>query len=220
MGIKETELLSQPTRMEIIMLLKKQLRLSAQEIAKQVGISEMAIRQHLYSLKKHKFVQKNMSRKTTGRPAILYSLTEKANHAFVKSYDQLLIEMLEDLVEIEGVSEVTNLFERRKSKLHTQYQEIAGNKSLDERVAHLTMVQKNDGYMAEMSRTPEGDYLLQEANCPILRISERYPYACQCELALFQEVLQTRVERLECLANGGNRCLYLIQNIENEGQST
>ena len=68
------------------------------------------------------------------------------------------------------------------------------------------------GYMAEVEDGADAgeEFVLHEYNCPIAQVAGRYQQACQCELALFRELLGTKVERTECLAKGGGKCTYRI----------
>lgn len=210
MSPKESYLIEQPTRREMLISLKKQGTLSVQEMARQVGITEMGIRRHLYALQRDQYVRTTICRPSTGRPSYLYSLTDKASVLFVNSYDSLVTELLDEMTDLAGESSVLQLFERRKEKLRKTYTRAIGNKGLEERVAALTRFQNREGYMAGLTKSGDGRYLLEEANCPVARVASRFPQVCQCELALFEEVLQTRVERLECMSEGGRKCLYRI----------
>lgn len=211
MTTKEAHLLNQPTRREILIKLKKQGTLSIQEMAAQVGITEMGIRRHLYALQKDKYVRTTICRQPLGRPAYLYSLTDKAAELFVSSYDALATELIDEMTDMAGSSFVLRLFERRRVKLLQKYTRLVEGLGLEERAAVLAQMQNDEGYMAELRKDADGNYWLEEANCPIARVAARYQQACQCELSLFSEVLQTRVERVECMAEGGKKCLYRIE---------
>ncbi|MNG33156.1 hypothetical protein D3C84_1193390 [compost metagenome] len=66
--------------------------------------------------------------------------------------------------------------------------------------------------MVEIEPAEAGGYQLHEFNCPIAQVAKPYQQACTCELQLFEELLQARVERTECLAKGGAKCTYAIAN--------
>lgn len=225
MSPRESYLLEQPTRREILIRLKKQGTLSVQEMARQVGITEMGVRRHLHALQRDQYVRTTICRPSAGRPSYLYSLTDKASVLFVNSYDSLVTELLDEMTDMSGASSVSQLFERRKAKLRNKYMHIIGNKKLEDRVAALTQFQNEEGYMAGLTKSEDGCYLLEEANCPVFRVASRYPQVCQCELSLFEEVLQAPVERLECMSEGGRKCLYRIgkkdaANLSSEEESS
>jgi predicted ArsR family transcriptional regulator len=68
--------------------------------------------------------------------------------------------------------------------------------------------------MTELQETDGGEYVLMEHNCPISQIANRYNHACDCELKLFESLLDADVERTECLAQQGRKCVYVIRQRE------
>lgn len=198
------------TRDTILHMLKTQGPLSAKSIASELLVTEMAVRRHLGSLEKEGMIQTELVRQAMGRPLALYRLTPHAESLFPNKYSTLTMDLLDELVEEAGEGMVTRLFERRRDKLRQRYEHGIGDKPLGERVRTLTDIQNENGYMAECEQTGEGQYVIKEHNCPISRIADRYNQACSCELELFSSLLQAKVERTECLASGGCRCVYVI----------
>lgn len=64
--------------------------------------------------------------------------------------------------------------------------------------------------MAEWNREEDGSYVIREYNCPIRQVATQYRKACQCEHSLFEELLDAKVTRNECMAEGGHCCRYAI----------
>jgi predicted ArsR family transcriptional regulator len=199
------------TRKIIMTMLKKQGAMSVNDVAKVLGITEMAVRRHLNTLERDGLVEAELVRQPMGRPTHLYSLTELADDFFPKNYHQLTLDLLGELTLEEGEQVVEALFERRKQKLFDKYEQQMTSDDLSERVSALAQIQNANGYMAEWEQSSPGQYVLQEFNCPISQVANRYQQACKCELTLFEKLLQAKVERTECLAKGGNKCVYKIQ---------
>lgn len=197
------------TRNVIITLLKTKGSASVAELAQELGVTEMAVRRHINNLERDGLLQAKLVRRTMGRPMSVYSLTELADERFPKKYQHLMLDLLEDM----DAAEVEALFEKRKKKLYQRYEGKMQGKSLPDRVRELAVIQNANGYMVEWREDEEGGYELSEHNCPISQVAEPYQQACACELALFRQLLQANVERTECLAKGGGKCVYRIQEI-------
>lgn len=205
------------TRKLILNMLKTRSGRSVSEMAKDLGITEMAVRRHLNTLERDGYVSASLVRQSVGRPAYLYSLTELADECFPKNYDSLTLDLLAELESNAfGDEAVEKLFVGREEKLVFQYWPRMQAKPLGERVQELTHIQNQGGYMAEWEQDVQGTYYIHEYNCPITQVAKRYNQACECELSLFQRLLHADVERTECISQGGDKCTYRIRQREDE----
>ncbi|MDP5275724.1 helix-turn-helix transcriptional regulator [Chengkuizengella axinellae] len=203
------------TRKIILTMLKTKGSLSVSEMAKQLSITEMAVRRHLNTLDRDKLITSELVRKSMGRPTHIYSLTKKADDLFPKNYHKLTLDILDELISEFGNDAVDKLFEGRENKLFIKYDQRMNGKTLETKVEELVEIQKETGYMAECDLDEQGNFVLMEYNCPIAQVADQYQQACDCELSLFKKLLETDVERTECIAKGGNKCTYVVQNNEN-----
>jgi len=203
------------TRRQLMHLLRTQGGSSIAELAKPLGITEMAVRRHIHTMEKDGLVTSTLLRQAMGRPSYRYKLTERADELFPKNYPHLTLELLGELEEqASGDSVIAQLFQGRKRKLEVKYRERMESKELGEKVAELAGIQNAGGYMAEWETAEDGSYRLHEYNCPIAQVANRYREACHCEKQLFGDLLGADVERTECLADGGSRCTYSIRRSE------
>jgi predicted ArsR family transcriptional regulator len=202
------------TRRKILTMLKLRGKLSVADIAKELEITEMAIRRHINTLERDGLIAPQLVRQAMGRPANLYGLTELSDDLFPKKYHHLTLELLGELEEVDGSERVDKLFQGRQARLYDKYSRRMEGKSLEEKVDELADIQNTNGYMVHWDRDDDGNYVLQEHNCPIFQVANQYQQACQCELALFRSLLQTEVQRTECLAKGGEKCVYVIRKAE------
>ena len=200
------------TRGQLLMLLKFKGSACVNEMAKELGITEMAIRRHLSTLERDGLIESKLVRQAMGRPVHLYSLTELSEDLFPKKYQHLALELLDELAQDEGEQRIAQLFERRKARLYGKYRKRLEGRPLEDKVAGLADLQNINGYMARWEKEGEGQYVLMEHNCPIAQVACAYQHACQCELALFRELLEAGVERTECIANGDKKCVYRISD--------
>jgi len=200
------------TRKVLLNMMKTRGALSVGEMAKELRITEMAVRRHLNTLERDGLIETKLSRQAMGRPTHLYSLTMLADDLFPKNYHHLTLDLLGELEAEEGSDMIGRLFERRKEKLFAKYGERMEGKELPERVTELADIQNKNGYMVQLERQDEGEFVLTEYNCPIAQVAGQYNEACQCELTLFEKLLDADVERTECLTKGGAKCTYVIRN--------
>ncbi|WP_258171342.1 metalloregulator ArsR/SmtB family transcription factor [Paenibacillus sp. R14(2021)] len=197
------------TRQTVLTLLKTNGQMNAGELAKQLQITEMAVRRHLNTLERDGLIAPTIVRQAMGRPTHMFSLTEQAELLFPKNYHVLALDLLEEL---EDPGTIDRLFEGRKRKLIERYAHRMEGKSLQEKVSELAAIQNDGGYMVQVESSGN-DLVLHEYNCPIAQVANRYQQACQCELSLFQQLLEAKVERTECLAKGGGKCSYRIAGL-------
>lgn len=200
------------TREYILQLIKTKGDLTTKDLTEELGITVMAVRRHIQSLERDNLIASRTIRQSMGRPTAVYYLTEHADGFFPRKYQTLTLELLDELTENFGESALEQLFEGRKNKMVKKYDASMKDKDLSERVSTLADIQNDNGYMVEVEKINEDEFLLKEHNCPIEQVASKYKHACQCELQLFESVLgDAKVERTECLATGGQRCTYSIK---------
>ena len=205
------------TRREIIHILRTIGPLTVGELGDRLGITHVAVRRHLTSLERDGLVTSVQERLPMGRPTRVYSLTEAADELFPKKYGVFTLEILE-FMSAAGDDLVEQFFANRGKGLVDKYgPEITGGSSLEERVSRLADIQMANGYLADWEKGEGETLVLKEFNCPVHQVSRKFPHACHHELEFFKSVLGTeKVERVECIAKGGNCCRYVINGEQAE----
>jgi len=198
------------TRRQIITILRTEGALSAGDLAERLGITEMAVRRHIATLERDSLIYATTLRQPMGRPAKVYQLTEEADALFPKNYHTLTLDILEDLALVDGSAKIDALFQHREERLVQQYGELMAGKSLEERVALLADLQNRKGYLSKYETKDDGTFEIIEYNCPIAQVSKLWPQTCSCETNVFRRLLDTTVDRTECLAEGGACCVFKI----------
>ncbi|MCZ8512002.1 transcriptional regulator [Paenibacillus filicis] len=198
------------TRKVLLTMLKTQGPMTVNDMSKQLGITEMAVRRHLNTLEKDGLLETKLVRQAMGRPSHTYLLTAASDDLFPKKYQHLTLDLLGELAAVAGEEQVDQLFDRRKDRLIERYTDQTEGKPLPERIQALADIQNANGYMVEWEQPEEGMFVFREHNCPIAQVAQQYQHACSCELAMFRKLLDAEVERTECLAKGGARCTYII----------
>jgi DeoR family transcriptional regulator, suf operon transcriptional repressor len=203
---------SSSTKHEILKMLKLQKRLTVSEMAKQLGITEMAVRRHLNTLERDQLVRTMLVRQAMGRPMNVYELAEKGEELFPQNYKQLALDFLKDIESVAGQNVVEKLFQKRKERMKQMYEEHFTDKSFEQKLVELAHLQNEHGYMTELEKDENGTYHLIEHHCPIAEVAKEYQIACDCERQLFQQLLGTsKVTTQACMAKGDDVCHYEIK---------
>jgi DeoR family suf operon transcriptional repressor len=206
-----------PGRRSVLDALKRDGEATADELAERLGITVAGARQHLAALVDEALVTTREVPRGTGergRPRLVYALTPRTEPLFPKAYDELANELLRH-VAAEGGGLVNRVFERRRDgRIANARARLAGLETLRERVAELTRILDEDGYLAEWRALDEDRFLIVEHNCAILVVAQGHPDACRSEIEFLQTVLEdARVERISHIAAGGHECGYVVTRV-------
>jgi predicted ArsR family transcriptional regulator len=193
-------------------MLKMNGEMSAKAITDHLGITGMAVRRHLSVLEKEELIEYTTVKQAMGRPMAVYRLTDKTKNFFPENYHSLAMELISELEGESGLGVVNHLFDLRQNSMYKHHRPLLEGKDLEARVAALAEIQTSSGYMATWERSVDGGYELTEYNCPIIQVAHHYNHACTCELHLFESLLDATVERTECLAADGKKCVYHIRS--------
>jgi len=205
------------TREYILQLLKTKGSLSTKELTEELGITVMAVRRHIQSLERDSLIQSKIVKQPMGRPTAVFTLTEHADGFFPHNYSALTLELLSEMEDHFGEMAIKQMFDGRKNKMIQKYNSSMQGKTMAEQVSMLATIQNENGYMVELEKVNEEQFILKEHNCPIVQVASKYQHACQCELKLFEALLDNaEISRTDCLAKGGQRCTYSIKKGTNK----
>ena len=201
-------------RERVLFVLKTKGTQTAMQIAKQLGVTTMAVRQHIAVLQGEMLVDFTDERRKVGRPARVWRLTQKASDRFPDRHKELAVGMLQAIQSAFGEKGLDHLTEERTRQQAASYRaRMPGpDASLEERVATLTRIRREEGYMAEWRRRPDGTLELVENHCSIAEAARSCPKLCDCELSLFRVVLgdDASVDRMQHILSGDRCCGYRI----------
>jgi DeoR family suf operon transcriptional repressor len=198
------------TRRAILLALKRNGSMRAQDLAAQLGITVAAVRQQLVRLSEDELVTHHRDPEGRGRPSHSYALTAAAEMLFPKRYGDLTTELLGYLGGPDS-QEVTALFEQRRKRRLADARARLLTMSLDEQVAELTRILDEDGYLADVEPLDDGGWRITEHNCAILSVATGFRQACSSEIAFIRDALPgARVERVAHLMDGAHVCAYEV----------
>ena len=201
------------TRRVIIGRLKRDGPQDAQSIAEDLGVTAMAVRQHLYALSKEKLVTFETEARSIGRPAKLWRLTSEADRFFPDGHAELTVGLIGALGSTFGSQGMERLLAARtKAQIKAYRSQIPRDASLRRRLNALAKIRTREGYMAEVLRSEEGDLLFVENHCPICAAATACTGLCDSELDVFQAVLGrgAQITRDEHIIAGARRCAYRV----------
>src|SRR5215510_8973309 len=90
------------TRRAIVKRLKADGPLDSARLARRLGLTPMAVRQHLYALQREKLVTAEERQGPLGRPAKYWQLTRDADRLFPDAYAELSVALIGALGEAFG----------------------------------------------------------------------------------------------------------------------
>lgn len=182
-------------------------------LATHLGVTAMAVRQHLYSLEREKLVDVETRPGPIGRPAKYWRLTAAANRLFPEAYAELSVSLINSVAEAFGPSGMTRLLDARLAKQRAEYaSRINPSAPLRKRLDQLAQLRTEEGYMAEVRPAGRGGFVFAENHCPICAAASACQGFCAIELDLFRSVLgpDVTVTRDEHIIAGDRRCAYRI----------
>ena len=155
------------TRRVIQDLLKRHGPRDAAALADDLGISAMAVRQHLYALRDDGLLAFVEEPRPVGRPAKLWRLTQAADALFPDGHADLIVELIESTKTAFGPDGMNQLVGARADQQIENYQQRIGTtKTLPSRLQRLAKIRSDEGYMADLEKDGDG-YLLTENHCPV-----------------------------------------------------
>jgi predicted ArsR family transcriptional regulator len=201
------------TRRAIINLLKQSGAMDSQELSERLGVSAMAVRQHLYALQDEQLVTYQEESRAMGRPAKLWQLTPAADRLFPDGYAELTLSLIDSVREAFGEAGLDRLLDVKTGHQIAAYQALlSSQEELRQQLEALASLRTNEGYMAEIQSLDDGSFLLIENHCPICAAATACTGLCARELEVFGRVLGqgVTVERTEHIVVGARRCVYRV----------
>lgn len=186
----------------------------AADIAAALGVTAMAVRQHLYALEDDGFVSFATvpNDGARGRPPKLWRIEERSQTIFPDAHAELSVELINNIKDVFGARGLERLIEKRTEHQIAAYRAaLAPATSLKEKVKRLARLRTEAGYMAEAKSDGAG-FLLVENHCPVCRAAAACTGLCRQELDVFRAALGrgVSIERTDHILAGARRCAYRI----------
>ena len=204
--------LMQATRQKIVELLKECGQATVEELADDVGLTQMAVRHHLNVLcGENLVVASSVLRKNQrGRPQQLFTLTEAANDLFPEDYYQLADYLLQEVRATLGTAGLNELLGRIASKISAEAPSLRSDQSLEENLSQLAQFLSDKGFTARWG-TQSDHYVVRVLTCPYRQVARDHREVCRLDRQIITDVLHADPVQTTCIANGDEHCTYHIR---------
>lgn len=205
------DILDNETRKTIVLALKKNGRLSVDDLSREVKITPMGVRQHLIVLERCGIVEHIIKSGKVGRPGFRYKLTKEGEDLFPKVYAEFSLAVLRNIEETDGKGRVDELLKKRKDALFAEKAKrfSGSNGNLSHRISTLIEMLREDGGIVELEET-DNHFRIMQYHCPLLDIALAYRETCNYDLLLLRELLGVSVAQQQWIADGAQSCIYVI----------
>ena len=199
------ERLAGTTRGALLALLRRS-RLTINELAAALGITDNAVRMHVAGLQRDGLVeQTGVRRETGGKPAQEFELTVAAEELFPKAYAGVLVELVRVLRDREGDAGVEALMRTVGARLGRS---SASSEALPARVEEAASVLRSLGGEVDVSETASG-FELRGHGCPLSAMARGDRSACQLAESLVAAVVCAEVHE-HCDRTARPRCAFRV----------
>lgn len=184
---------------------------SVAEVARELGISEVATRRHLGVLVDEGLVAGSTVPRGRGRPPIRYRLTAAAHQLFPQGYDRFATEVLDFLADAHGRDGLRAFLRWRLEREVSGLRDAVDADDLHDRLEQLAHALSDAGFAASV--TPQGDgFSLTQEHCAIYDVAKDHPEICAYEAATFSKVLgrDVTLSRRQTLAGGSSACVCSV----------
>lgn len=218
-----TEFPRKTTRRHLLDALKTGGPQSADSLAAPLGITTMAVRQHLYSLEEQGLVASENVAGQVGRPKREWHLTEAADRYFPDAHAELSVSLISLMRDTFGEEGLNRVMEARKQQQISDYSNaMKGAGSVGDRLTILADIRSREGYMASAEPADDGSWILVERHCPVCIAASSCTGICSAELDVFRSVIGPgyAVEREQHMLSGEHRCAYRVRAQDDAGRDT
>jgi len=205
----------QTTRQQILDYLQRHGRATVKELGQLLRLTSTGIRQHLTVLERDGLVLAREERGRVGRPTLVYTLTEKAEALFPKSYDELATALLEEIRASEGSERLYQLLQRVAQRMAESFWERVQGKSLAQRVKETALILQEQGCLVDWEQR-DGEFFLHEFTCPFSKVAKQDSSVCTLHLELVRLLTAADTRLVRSLLRSERACTYRIRPLADE----
>ena len=209
----------QSTKEQILGYLKRSGDTTVDGIATAFSLARMTIRQHLAVLERDGLVVSREERQRTGRPHLVYCLSEEGQERFPKRYDRFADLALQevaflDAAEIAGLSPEDKkrlLLSKMADRVYQQHAPRVRGKALDARVEAVANILQEEGGFAEWAAAGS-EYEIVDYNCVYRRVAESHDDVCDWHVQLLGRLLGREVQCSQFMSQGADSCRFVVSS--------
>jgi DeoR family transcriptional regulator, suf operon transcriptional repressor len=213
----------QSTKEQILSHLKRSGDVTVDGLAGAFGLARMTVRQHLSALERDGFVVSREERQRTGRPHLVFCLSEQGQERFPKRYDRFADLALQevsflDAEEIAGLSAGDKkrlLLAKMADRVYQQHAARVTGKPLDARVVAVANILQEEGGFAEWTASGP-QYEIVDYNCVYQRVAESHHDVCDWHVQLLGRLLGQEVQCSQFMSEGADCCRFVVSPEDSE----
>ena len=198
------------TRMEVLELLRRKGRCSAEAVAQDLGLTTNAVRQHLTNLEREGLVHSHPVRAGRGRPSLLFTLTERADSVFPKRYGQLATMVLQEVQEMGGPDALDELFARVAARHADAIERDLVGLDFDEKLRRVVAWIGRAGTLVEQTEGPDGVHVTIH-NCPFRNTALKFPQVCSITPQLISRLTEAAISQSDSIHRHDPYCSFVVQ---------
>jgi predicted ArsR family transcriptional regulator len=147
-----------------------------------------------------------------GRPTLVYSLTDKAEALFPRSYDELANNLLEEIRASEGRERMYQILHRVAERMADAYWERVQGKDTAERVKETAAIMQEQGCLVDWTEN-DGEFLLNEYTCPFPKVAKQDAAVCALHVDFVRRLTGADTRLAQSLLRGQRACTYRIRPV-------
>ncbi len=176
------------------------------DLARELDLTDNAVRMHLAALGRDGLVQQRGVRRGAGKPAYSYELTPEAEHLFPKAYQPVLNQLLDVLSESTTPEELEDLLRRVGRRMATG--QPAGTGNTRTRIQAAVAVLNELGGLAELEEH-DGTFAIRGYSCPLAATVSGHPEVCKLAETLLTELTHLPIHE-HCDKGDPPRCHFEV----------
>jgi predicted ArsR family transcriptional regulator len=193
------------TRERIVGLLRRS-SLTANEIARQLGLTHNAVRDHLAALLREGVVQEAGRQRGVSRPAVVYGIVPDAEAVFSKAYIPFVAHLLRVLRERLPQRELDEIMHLVGRRFAAEWPRLRGD--LPQRVEAVSLLLEDLGALNTVEKL-DGGSIIRGYGCLLSAAVHGRPEVCRAMESLLTELLEAPVR--ECCERGERpRCCFEV----------
>ena len=204
--------------LEILQLIRQRGPQSIKLLEVELGVTTNAVREQIQNLLAAGLLLAEKQRRGAGRPAYVYSLTEKAQQLFPQAYDVLLKLLIEEIVRREGADNAQSLLNAVGERMAEGLVGVDKSAGLREQLQSIASGLARQGMPITILEQDEA-VALDSWSCPYISLARETEGVCRMEQHMLEQALGTRVTLDERMIDGFTRCRFMVHPEEDRTAS-
>ncbi len=195
------------TRGQVLALLRRGPR-TVEELARELGLTDNAIRAHLATLERDGLIRQEGRRRGSGagKPALLYEADPQVEVRLSRAYAPVLTALVDELVKDLPQDRAESLLRRAGAQLAAAIARPGG--TLETRARQAVALLNELG--ADAALEPDGaGFRIRGCGCPLSAAVSRRPETCRAVQSLLSEVVGVSLVKC-CEYEPGPRCCFVV----------